>query len=180
MILSDFDLMNYINSKRLKIEPFSREIVRENGIDFRLADEIAYHKDMGSDFVMDPSNKEMIAKAYDVKKEQDTLVLRPREQVLLSTVEHVTLPDDLVGIVELRSTWARHGLSMPPTIIDAGFSGTVTLEVVNNAPYSIGIKKHTRFAHIIFIKTTSKVESSYSTGSYSGQVGIKLPKVISE
>ena len=68
------------------------------------------------------------------------IVIGAKEQVLLSTLEHVTLPDDLVGMVELRSTWARHGLSMPPTIIDAGFSGTVTLEVINNAPYKIGIK----------------------------------------
>ncbi|MDE1871485.1 MAG: dCTP deaminase [Candidatus Micrarchaeota archaeon] len=181
MILSDFDLMNYLNSKRLKIEPFSREIVRENGIDFRLADEIAYHrKDLGDDFVMDPSNKEMIERAYDVRKKQETLVIGPREQVLLSTIEHVALPDDLVGVVELRSTWARHGFSMPPTIIDAGFNGNVTLEVINNAPYKIALKPNTRFAHIVFIKASNAVESSYSKGSYSGQMGVRLPKVISE
>ncbi len=181
MILSDFDLLNYLNSRRLKVEPFSREIVRENGMDFRLADEIAYHRrDLGEDFVMDPSNKDMIEKAYEVRKGQERLLIRPKEQVLLSTMEHVGLPDDLVGIVELRSTWARHGLSMPPTIIDAGFNGNITLEVVNNAPYSIGLKPSTRFAHIVFIKASSAVESSYSKGSYSGQVGVRLPKVISE
>jgi dCTP deaminase len=180
MILSDFDLMNYLNSKRLKIEPFSRDIVRENGIDFRLADEIAYHKDMAADFVMDPYNKEHIDGAYEIKKGQTELILHGHQQVLLSTLEHVELPDDIVGIVELRSTWARHGLSMPPTIIDAGFRGTVTLEVVNNAPYSIKLRPNQRFAHIVFIKATSKVESSYATGSYSGQRGVKLPKVLSE
>lgn len=179
MILSDFDLMNYLNSKRLKIEPFSRDIVRENGIDFRLADEIAYHRtDLGEDFIMDPSNKDMIEKAYDIRKAQERLIIGSREQVLLSTVEHVELPDDLVGIVELRSTWARHGFSMPPTIIDAGFRGTVTLEVINNAPYKIALMPNTRFAHIVFIKATNSVETSYSKGSYSGQSGVRLPKVI--
>jgi dCTP deaminase len=180
MILSDFDLMNYINSQRLKIEPFSRDIVRENGIDFRLADEIAHHKELGKDFIMDPSSQEMITNAYEIKKGQDKLVIGSHEHVLLSTVESVDIPDDLVGIVELRSTWARHGLSMPPTILDAGFRGTASLQVVNNAPYSIALKPYHRFAHIIFIKTTSKVENSYASGSYFGQQGIRLPKVISD
>jgi dCTP deaminase len=180
MILSDFDLMNLITSKRLKIEPFSDDIVRENGIDFRLADEIAHHKELGKDFIMDPASQEKIEKAYDIQKGQTELILGAHEQVLLSTVEHVDLPDDIVGVVELRSTWARHGLSMPPTIIDAGFRGTVTLEVFNNAPYGIKLKPNTRFAHIVFVKTSSRVEHSYSSGSYSGQRGIKLPKVINE
>lgn len=177
MILSDFDLMNMIKSKRLKIEPFSKEIVRENGIDFRLADEIAHHKEMGDHFVMDPTNAETIAHAYDIKKKQKELIIKPHEQVLLSTIEYVGFPDDIAGIVELRSTWARHGLSMPPTIIDAGFHGTVTLQVLNNAPYSIKLKPKMRFAHIIFMKTSSRVLNAYS-GSYYEQKGIKLPKVI--
>lgn len=177
MILSDFDLMNMIKSKRLEISPFDKEIVRENGIDFRLADEIAHHKDLGKDFIMDPSDPTHIANTYDVKKKQKELILGPHEQVLLSTMEYVGFPDDIAGIVELRSTWARHGLSMPPTIIDAGFHGTVTLEVSNNAPYSIKLRPKIRFAHIIFLKTSSRVLNAYS-GSYLEQRGIRLPKVI--
>jgi dCTP deaminase len=179
MILSDFDLMNYLNSKRLVIEPFSREIVRENGIDFRITDEIAYHrKDLGADFVMDPSDAKMIENAFEVKKSQESMVVGPHEQVLLSTVEKVSMPDDIVGLVEIRTTWARHGFSMPPTIIDAGFSGTVTLCVTNNSPYGIRLKPNTRFAHVVFVKATSSVQSSYAKGSYSGQDGVRLPKAI--
>jgi len=181
MILSDLDLANMIRSKRLKIDPFIEEIVRENGIDFRLAPQVGRHNTgMGELFVMDPSNEQMIESAYRIENDVEKIVIGAKEQVLLSTLEHVTLPDDLVGMVELRSTWARHGLSMPPTIIDAGFSGTVTLEVINNAPYSIGIKPLTRFAHIIFVKTTSMVEKSYSKGSYTGQRGVKLPKALKD
>ena len=181
MILSDLDLANMIRSKRLKIDPFIEEIVRENGIDFRLSPEVGRHSTkMGDSFIMDPSNEQMIQSAYHIEKDVDQIVIGAKEQVLLSTLEHVTLPDDLVGMVELRSTWARHGLSMPPTIIDAGFSGTVTLEVINNAPYKIGIKPLTRFAHIIFVKTSSMVEKSYSKGSYTGQRGVKLPKALKD
>ncbi|MDE1865022.1 MAG: dCTP deaminase [Candidatus Micrarchaeota archaeon] len=181
MILSDFDLANVIRSGRLKIDPFVQEIVRENGIDFRLAPQVGRHNTkMGDSFVMNPSDEQMIKTAYRIEDDVEQIIIGAKEQVLLSTLEHVTLPDDLVGMVELRSTWARHGLSMPPTIIDAGFSGTVTLEVINNAPYKIGIKPHTRFAHIIFVKTSSVVEKSYSKGSYTGQRGVRLPKPLKD
>jgi dCTP deaminase len=179
MILSDFDLMNMIKSKRIVIDPFSEDIVRENGIDFRLADEVGRHKDMDDSFVMDPSNIDSINSAYQIEKGVKHIVLKGKEQVLLSTNEHISMPDDVVGFVELRSTWARHGLSMPPTIIDAGFKGTITLEVVNNAPYKIRLSHMARFAHIVFIKSSSRVEKSYS-GSYTEQRGVRLPKVIKE
>ena len=176
-VLSDFDLSNMIRSKRLVIDPFTKDIIRENGIDFRLDNEVAHHKNLGKDFIMDPSDANMIASAYDLEKNLDKIVIGSREQVLLSTMEYMELPDDIMSMVELRSTWARHGLCMPPTIVDAGFKGNITLEVFNNAPYSIALKPGVRFAHMIFIKTSNKVTNLYA-GKYSGQRGVKLPKVI--
>ncbi len=105
------------------------------------------------------------------------MVIASKEQVLLSTLEYIEVPDDVAGFVELRSTWARHGLSMPPTIIDAGFKGTITLEVINNAPYAIKLRPGQRFAHVIFVKLQNKAGNTYS-GFYKGQRGVKLPQVI--
>ena len=140
MILSDYDINGMIKMKRLVIKPFYNDMVRENGIDMRLAGEIAHHKDMGSDFVMDPmSSNEDIGKCFKIKKNAKEMVIASREQVLLTTSEYIEVPDDVAGFVELRSTWARHGLSMPPTIIDAGFKGTITLEVINNAPWHFSL-----------------------------------------
>jgi len=179
MILSDFDLMNMIKSKRLIIDPFEETIVRENGVDFRLADEVGRHKQMGEEFVMEPNDKDIIDSAYQVDRGVKEIIVKGKEQVLLSTNEFISMPDDVVGFVELRSTWARHGLSMPPTIIDAGFKGTITLEVINNAPYKIRLRPMVRFAHIVFIKATSRVENAYR-GGYNSQRGVRLPKPITE
>ena len=66
---------------------------------------------------------------------------------------------------------------MPPTIIDAGFKGTITLEVINNAPYAIKLRPKQRFAHVIFVKLQNRTGNTYS-GFYKGQRGIKLPQVI--
>jgi len=178
MILSDFDLVNMLKEKRLIIKPFNKEIIRENGVDFRLAGEVGYHNPMLSeDFVVDPSKKEDIENEYIVEKNKKEIILQPKQQVLLSTIEYLKMPDNLIGFVELRSTWARHGLIMPPTIIDAGFEGTITLEVYNASIYKIKLKPKLRFAHIIFAVTMNRVKNTYK-GSYSGQKGVFRPKVI--
>jgi dCTP deaminase len=179
MILSDFDLMNVIKSKRLVVDPFVEELVKENGIDLRLSDEIARQASPRSDFVMDPTKEEDVKAAYKIEKNAKQYIIGPHEHVLLSSMEFIGMPDDLVGFVELRSTWGRHGLSIPPTIIDVGFRGTITLEVVNNAPYKIVLRPGMRFAHAVFAKTNSKVEKTYK-GTYNEQRGIKLPKVMKE
>lgn len=178
MAISDFELEHLIKSGRLVVQPFAEGTIRENGIDFRVTSEVARHKPHAADFVLDPHDNAHVEDSYDVTNE-DRIVIKPHEQVLLSTMEYVELPDDIMGMVELRSTWARHGVSIPPTIIDAGFKGTITLEVVNNAPYAIALRPKERFAHTIFFKTSSRVEKAYK-GNYMGQRGIKLPKLLGD
>lgn len=177
MILSDYDLANALRHKRIVIKPLSKESIRENGIDFRLSDEIARHSKQNKNFILDPENEDHVKHSYFIERNAKRLVIGANEQVLLSTIEHIELPDDIMGFVEIRSTWARHGISLPPTIIDAGFKGTVTLEAINNAPYAIALKPKQRFAHVIFMKTNNRVMNSYN-GRYLGQNGIKLPKVL--
>jgi len=178
MILSDFDLENMIRAKRIVITPFNKEIIRENGVDLRLSDEIGRHNTkVGGDFVVDPSDEESVNKAYIIEKSKRGHVLKAHEQVLMSTLEYLKMPDNLMGFVELRSTWARHGLMLPPTIIDAGFEGNITLEVFNASSHGILLRPGMRFAHIIFAVTLNRVKHDYK-GKYLGQRGVRLPKIL--
>jgi dCTP deaminase len=177
MILSDFDLESLIKEKRLVIKPFKKDIIRENGLDLRLSNEIAKHIKRPAGFVLDPSNPKHVNNEYVSEKNSRELIIESGSQVLLSTIENVKLPENLIGFVELRSTWARHGLIMPPTIIDAGFAGNITLEVFNAASSGILLRPGTRFAHVIFATTLNRVRNPYK-GTYLNQKGIKFPKVI--
>jgi len=58
-------------------------------------------------------------------------VIYPLERVLLHTLEYISIPPNHVGFVQLRSTFARMGLIIPPTYADPGFYGTLTMEVFN-------------------------------------------------
>ncbi len=171
MILSDFDLRNYIRSGRLVIKPFADETIRENGVDLRFSEEIARMR-TGSK-VLDMSEGFNAEDFYRIER-GESFVINPHENVLACTLEYLEMPMDIMGFVELRSTFARLGLTLPPTIIDANFKGQLTLEVVGgNFPVRIHVGD--RFGHVIFAKLTSPVEKPYS-GKYQGQRGVTLPK----
>lgn len=59
-------------------------------------------------------------------------LLHPGALALVPTFEWVKLPEDLVGTVTARSTWARVGLSIATaTLVEPSYEGIVTLELAN-------------------------------------------------
>lgn len=91
---------------------------------------------------------------------------------LACTREVFELPNDLMAFVGIRSTWARLGFSVPLTIVDAGFRGNLTLEILNFGIHTIPVGE--RFAHLIFAKLTSPSEPY--RGKYDQQTGITEAK----
>jgi dCTP deaminase len=171
MILSDFDLISYIKHGRLIVEPFSEDIVRENGLDLRLGNEVCELKETSE--VLDPYSDNIdLSKFYECFK-TDEVVFKPRSIYLASTLEYIKVPPELMAFVELRSTFARMGLSVPPTIIDGGFEGQITIEIHTSA-FPIKVRRGTRFLHVVFSKVTTPIQKPYS-GRYQGQRGVKLP-----
>ncbi len=174
MILSDRDIAWYIEKGLLRIEPLAAETIRENGVDLRLGDEFCrFNRDAP---VLD-TGKAFDKDTYYVcekVKGNEGFVVNPFEHVLGTTLEKVCLPDDLVGLVNVRSTFARYGIYIPPTVIDAGFCGQVTIEIIGSA-FPVKLYPKQRFLHVVFIKTTSPVARPYQ-GKYQGQTGVTPPK----
>ena len=76
------------------------------------------------------------------------VVIPPGAFVLVRTLEHLTFPlkSKLAGRVEGRSKQARLGLTAHITapIIHAGFSGRITLEIVNHGPFELKVRPQKR------------------------------------
>jgi len=169
LILSDFDLWNYIRSGRLVIEPFRDDVVRENGLDLRIGRQMARLKPVDKIFDV---HSDDVGEFYEIE-EGDSFLIRPREHILLHTMEYIKLPLDLMGFVNLRSSYARIGLTIPPTIIDANFEGQLTIELVGGE-FPVKLYSGDRFLHVVFAKLSSPVEKPYK-GKYQGQRGVRLP-----
>lgn len=54
--------------------------------------------------------------------------------LLAATVEHFEMPDDVLGIVHDKSSWARQGLTVQNTVIEPGWRGYLTLELTYHGP----------------------------------------------
>lgn len=90
------------------------------------------------------------------------------------TFEYIALPNNLIGFCNLRSTLARLGLFIPPTVIDAGFEGRLVIEILGRIELLKDIVGK-RFLHVVFAET--KTPSSGYRGQYQGQMEIIIGKV---
>lgn len=172
-MLSGSEIRKLIEEGALRISPFSPDLVRENGVDLRIGDEVAVL--LNNPAPLDPEELDgaNLGEYYKVLKLDSSFVLQPYMKILVSTLEYIRMPDDVAGLVELRSTFARLGLSIPPTVIDSGFEGQITLEVHGGA-FPVVLKRGVRFAHIVFFRVEG--EPVPYRGRYQGQRGVTLPR----
>lgn len=87
--------------------------------------------------------------------------LAPREFLLAATVERFSMPPDLLGLVHDKSTWARRGLSVFNTVIEPGWSGYLTLELVNHGQNTIHLKRGMGIAQVVFHLLDHPTEEPY-------------------
>jgi dCTP deaminase len=86
---------------------------------------------------------------YDIRI-AETLTLMPHEFVIASSIERFEMPDNLLGVVHDKSTWARCGLAVQNTVIEPGFRGFMTIELSNNSSRPIDFKGGMPIAQVIF------------------------------
>ncbi len=173
MILSDWDIKVYINKGLLVIKPLYNDTIRENGVDLRFGRHFCRFK-KNREIIVDSNSPNPNEFLECVEVGEEGFTINPLEHVLATTEEWVELPHDIVGFVNLRSTFARLGLYLPPTIIDAGFKGQITIEIIGSS-LPVKVYPGQRFLHVIFARTSSPVWRPYK-GKYQGQVGVTPPK----
>lgn len=168
MILSDVDIKRYIESGDLLIEPIYKDTIRENGVDLRFS---GYIGKVSYDDVFEPggTDPDNVYRVLYV----DEYIVKPCEFIILSTEEYVKLSDSLMGFINLRSSFARLGLILSPTIVDAGFEGTLTVGLYSSV-MPVKIRRGVRFLHIILSRLSSNTSMPYS-GKYRGIHGLSKP-----
>lgn len=132
---------------------------RENGVSWGLS-EAGYDIRIKQDVIFHPENAVEKAGVWvDGKYAMGRFVIA-------SAVEQFQMPKYLVGVVHDKSTWARRGLSVFNTVIEPGWNGFLTLELVYHGRQVLHIPAGTGIAQVVFHSTTDK--ASYD-GKYQGQ-----------
>lgn len=103
---------------------------------------------------------------YDLRIKQ-AITLHPfRRFALASTVERFEMPADMVAIIHDKSTWARRGLAVFNTVVESGWHGWLTLELVYHGRGILRIPAGAGIAQALFHRLTEPAEYS---GKYQGQ-----------
>jgi dCTP deaminase len=130
MILVDWQILDRVNRGFIQVDPFDPNLVQPNSLDIRLGSHFVWYEP--GDEVIDPYMKETIA-ADTHGVTADSVILKPGQFMLAETFEVVGLPDNIVASIEGKSSIARLGIELHQTggWIDAGFRGSITLEMCN-------------------------------------------------
>ena len=173
MILSDKDILELLNKKELIIDPFSSESLQPAGYDLRLDNKILIYDSE----ILDTKNKDSIKyKIVDID-ENSGFTLKPFQFVLGSSIEYISLPDNVAAFIQARSSIARLGIIIHfvAGFIDPGFEGKITFEIINLNNVPVKLYPKMRVAQIIFMKLPSKCIRSYRQKKDAKYLGQKLP-----
>lgn len=90
--------------------------------------------------------------------------LLPQEYILISTLESIKMPNDLMAVLYPRSSTNRKGLSLDLTgIIDAGYEGQLVLPLRNNTrSQAVRLYPGERLCQVVFEELKSEVSPRQS------------------
>jgi dCTP deaminase len=170
MLLSDRDIRAEITAGRVAVEPFAESMVQPSSVDVRL-DRFFRVFENHKYSVIDPSIEQSELTREVVVEPNEHFILHPGEFVLASTYEIITLPDDIAGRLEGKSSLGRLGLLTHSTagFIDPGFSGHITLELSNVANLPVKLFPGMKIGQLCLIKLSSPAEHPYGSAVYASR-----------
>ncbi|MFM7491453.1 MAG: dCTP deaminase [Actinomycetota bacterium] len=170
MLLSDRDIAAEIKGGRVVVEPFETKMIQPSSVDVRLDRFFRVFENHRYE-VIDPSIEQPELTREVAVAPNEFFILHPGEFVLASTYEVITLPDDIAGRLEGKSSLGRLGLLTHSTagFIDPGFSGHITLELSNVANLPVKLYPGMKIGQLCLIKLSSSAEHPYGSAIYGSR-----------
>ena len=170
MLLSDRDITAAIDAGRVVLDPYDPSMVQPSSVDVRLDRYFRVFENHRYPHI-DPSIEQPDLTRLLEPEGDEPFVLHPGEFVLGSTYEAVTLPDDIAGRLEGKSSLGRLGLLTHSTagFIDPGFSGHVTLELSNVANLPIMLYPGMKIGQLCLFRLSSPAEHPYGSAVYGSR-----------
>ena len=170
MLLSDRDLKAALASGRLGLAPYDEAMVQPSSVDVRLDRYFRVFANHRYTHI-DPAVPQDDLTELVEPDGEEPFILHPGEFVLGSTLEVISLGDDLAARLEGKSSLGRLGLLTHSTagFIDPGFSGHVTLELSNVANLPIKLYPGMKIGQICVLPLSSPSEHPYGSSVYGSR-----------
>lgn len=170
MLLSDRDIRAELELGRVALEPYDEAMLQPSSVDVRLDKMFRVFENHRYPHIDPRENQPDLTRLVEPEGEE-AFVLHPGEFVLGSTYEVVSLPDDIAGRLEGKSSLGRLGLLTHSTagFIDPGFSGHVTLELSNVANLPILLYPGMKIGQLCLFRLSSPAEHPYGSDKYGSR-----------
>lgn len=170
MILSDVTIREELDAGRIVIVPLADSAIQPSSVDLRVDRYFRTFRNHTAQVIDVREEQGELTEEIEVD-EDGVFILHPGEFVLGSTLEWVSIPLDLVGRLEGKSSLGRLGLLIHSTagFVDAGFEGHLTLELSNVANLPITVYPGMKIGQISFLRMTTAAAVPYG----SSQLGSK-------
>lgn len=167
------------------IDPFEDRLVRDGkvsyglssfGYDLRVADEFKIFHNVHST-VVDPKN--FSEKSFMDIAGEGSVLIPPNSFALTRSLEHLRIPDNVLGLCIGKSTYARCGIIVNVTPLQPGWEGHLIIEISNTTPLPAKVYAGEGIAEILFFESDQVPDKTYKdhAGKYMNQKQITLPKV---
>ncbi|QBG34712.1 dCTP deaminase [Litorilituus sediminis] len=160
MRLCDKDIEQFLDEERIVISPKpDTSMISGVSVDIRLGNEFRVFQDHTAPYIDLSGPKAEVQQAMNSVMSEEVFIedgeaffLHPGELALAVTYESVTLPDDIVGWLDGRSSLARLGLMVHVTAhrIDPGWSGQIVLEFYNSGKLPLALRPKMKIAALNF------------------------------
>ena len=177
MVLSDRTIQRLLDEGRIGIDPYDPALLQPSSVDVRVDRYFRVFHNARYAFIDVREPQEDLTEEVVIEDDGKPFILHPGEFVLGSTLERITLPDDLVARLEGKSSLGRLGLLIHSTagFIDPGWDGHVTLELSNVANLPITIYHGMKIGQLSFVQLTEPAATPYGADAlgskYQGQRG---------
>lgn len=124
-------------------------------------------------------NKELMYEASPIEENGSTFfVLPPFSYALGVSVELLTMPSNIMGLTDGKSTYARQGTILNVCPIEPGWSGHLTISIVNPLAFPVRVYANEGIVQVMFLRLNSDSAQDYGDGKYQNQgLAPATPKV---
>jgi len=190
MRLCDRDIEAYIEAGKIQITPRpTPDMISGVSVDIRLGHKFRTFRAYAAPFIDLSGPREEVDLALNSVMSDEILLtddeaffLHPGELALAITLESVTLPADIVGWLDGRSSLARLGLMVHVTAhrIDPGWSGNIVLEFYNSGRLPLALRPNMKIGALNFETMTGEAARPYNKrvdAKYQQQTGAVASRI---
>lgn len=179
MVLSDTDIKRYLSDGALLLDPAPDpdKAIGPCSVDLHLGNEfrIFEHSRFAYFDLKQNISSDEITRLITVT-DDEPFIIQPGELALAATIETLTLPPDLLGRLEGRSSLGRIGIIVHGTAprFDPGFHGRAVMELGNIGPMAVALYPGMPICSMTFEQLSSPAERHYGQrpqSKYHGQSG---------